>query len=188
MKREDPRRRLGDLLSRYDPWDDEDRRQWLRIRSFAESTPPCFQRSNLAGHITGSAWLVDPSRERVLLTRHKKLDKWLQLGGHADGEPDILAVALREAREESGLSDIRSFSSEIFDLDVHPIPATGSEPAHFHYDIRFALQAGASGPLKAGRESHDLAWVRFEDLPKFTREPSLLRMREKWLALRLLRK
>ena len=91
------------------------------------------------GHITGSAWVVDPAGSRLLLTHHRKLGKWLQLGGHSDGEPDTLAVALREAREESGLR-VRPISNAVLDIDIHTIPALKGEPAHLHYDVRFALR------------------------------------------------
>ena len=74
---------------------------------FVEAHADCCSRTQLSGHLTGSAWIVDASRTRTLLTHHRKLDKWLQLGGHADGDPDLLAVALREGREESGLTRLR---------------------------------------------------------------------------------
>ena len=92
------------------------------------------------GHITGSAWVVDIAGNRVLLADHAKLGRWLQPGGHSDGDPDTLAVALREAREESGL-DVRALDDAIFDIDVHRIPARGDEPAHLHFDVRFLVQA-----------------------------------------------
>ncbi|MCX6956055.1 MAG: NUDIX domain-containing protein, partial [Verrucomicrobia bacterium] len=86
---------------------------------FVEAHEDCLLRSCMPGHLTGSAWIVSPDRTRTLLTHHHKLDKWLQLGGHADGDGDLLAVALREAREESGLVNVRAASTEIFDLDRH---------------------------------------------------------------------
>ena len=89
---------------------------------FVQAHPDCLARSCVPGHLTGSAWVVTPDRSRTLLTHHLKLDKWLQLGGHADGDGDLLAVALREAREESGLTRIRALSADVFDLDRHWIP------------------------------------------------------------------
>lgn len=83
---------------------------------FVEEHADCLARSQLQGHLTGSAWVVDRTRTQTLLTHHRKLDKWLQLGGHADGDPDLLAVALREAREESGLTQLRTTATEIFDM------------------------------------------------------------------------
>ena len=117
------------------------------IIRFVEAHADCLLRSCLPGHLTGSAWIVSPDRKRTLLTHHHKLDKWLQLGGHADGETDLLAVALREAREESGLTRLRAVSAEIFDCDRHLIPARGTEPAHYHHDVRFLLEADRDEPL-----------------------------------------
>lgn len=171
---------LLELLKRYKPLDAADAHQASRIQKFVESDPHCFERTNPIGHITGSAWIVDPSGERVLLTHHKKLNKWLQLGGHADGEKDIFAVALREAREESNLDELKPVTQEIFDLDVHVIPPYGSDPQHEHFDIRFAVKAGSTN-VRASDESRDLAWVPIADLARFTSEESLLRMAHKWV-------
>ena len=95
--------------------------------------------------------------DRVLLAHHRKLGRWLQPGGHSDGDPDTLAVALREAREESGL-DVRALDDAIFDIDVHRIPARGREPAHLHFDVRFLVQA-EHDRFRVSDESHALAWV-----------------------------
>ena len=124
--------------------------------------------------MTASALVVNRDRSAMLLTLHAKLGKWLQLGGHADGEADPLAVALREVREESGLAT-KPLSPEAIDLDIHAIPPRGREPAHFHYDVRFALAADSS-PLVASHESLDLRWVRLDDVEAFTREKSILRL------------
>src|SRR5829696_373483 len=109
--------------------------------AFVEAHEDCLLRSCVPGHLTGSAWIVSPERARTLLTHHHKLDKWLQLGGHADGERDLLAAALREAREESGLIHIRAVAPEIFDVDRHWIPPRKTEPGHYHYDLRFLFEA-----------------------------------------------
>ena len=181
IARNDRRRPLLNLLAAYRPIDDADRAQCARIVKFVDETPACFERSNAAGHVTGSAWVVDKDRARVLLTHHKKLGKWLQLGGHADGDADVPAVALREAQEESGLRDLRLLSKNIFDLDVHPIPAHGADPAHFHYDIRFVFQANGPEPIVTGAESNELAWVDIKNISAYSQEPSLLRMVKKEL-------
>ena len=94
-----------------------------RVIHFVANTPDCFSRSHASGHITGSAWLLSPDGSMALLTLHRKLGKWLQLGGHADGDADILRVAMREAQEESGISGIVPVSAHIFDVDIHRIPA-----------------------------------------------------------------
>ena len=149
-----------------------------RITNFVESYPNCFSRELPNGHITGSAWLLDATLTKVLLTHHKKLNIWIQLGGHADGDCDIAQVALRESQAESGIEDISFLSSEIFDIDIHLIPERSGEPAHFHYDCRFLLRAN-EGAYVVGEESHDLSWIALTDLPRFTQEDSMLRMMKK---------
>lgn len=151
-----------------------------RFIDFVEAHQQCFSRRLAVGHVTGSAWLVDESGGRVLLTHHRKLDRWLQLGGHSDGDPDTLAVAVREAEEESGLRGLVALSEEIFDLDIHIIPARPGEPEHRHYDVRYALQANGRDDPVVSDESHDLAWVAVADLHNLTDEPSMLRMADKW--------
>lgn len=170
-------------LENYRPINSDDKKQAEKVLKFVSGNPQCFERSFLKGHITGSAWVVDDSGEKVLLTHHKKLNKWLQLGGHADGNPDVFAVALREAEEESGLKNFNVVVPVIFDLDVHLIPERKNEPAHFHYDIRFVFKADSSAPLKITEESRDLAWVFLNDLEQYSTEASLLRMRKKWRAI-----
>ena len=143
---------------------------------FVENHDDCLLRSQLSGHLTGSAWIVDPSRTRTLLTHHRKLDKWLQLGGHADGDPDLLAVALREAREESGLQRVHAVTPAIFDLDRHWIPERRTEPAHWHYDLRFMIEADPAEPLTVTSESKDLAWIAVADVTQLNSEESMARM------------
>jgi 8-oxo-dGTP pyrophosphatase MutT (NUDIX family) len=163
-------------LASYRPFDEHESRMLEILRRFVVEHADCFERSLSLGHITGSAWIVDLQREQVLLTHHHRLDKWLQLGGHADGDPDILRVALREAREESGVEALRSVSKAIFDVDVHEIPARGAEPAHYHYDVRFLLEADRNLPLCITSESKALAWVRLSEVDRLTKERSVLRM------------
>ena len=153
-----------------------------RVRRFIHAQPRCFERDCFDdGHVTGSAWVVDAAGSRVLLTHHRKLGKWLQLGGHSDGDPDTLAVALREAREESGLC-VQPVSEAVLDIDIHTIPAWQDEPSHLHYDVRFALCASSPERLRISAESIDLAWIDIEDLPRLTDEESMLRMARKYLA------
>jgi len=143
---------------------------------FAAAHADCLLRSCVPGHFTGSAWVVDSGRRRTLLTHHRKLDKWLQLGGHADGEADLDEVALREAQEESGLTGVKLVTPEIFDLDRHLIPARKDEPAHWHYDVRFLLEADPAEPLVVTSESKDLAWVELVEVARLNPEASMLRM------------
>ncbi|MCA1713604.1 MAG: NUDIX hydrolase [Gammaproteobacteria bacterium] len=141
-----------------------------------------FARQRLAGHFTASAWLVSGDGQRVLLTHHRKLGRWLQLGGHADGERDFARVALSEAQEESGLPGLR-VEPAIFDLDRHWIPEHNGVPAHWHYDVRFVVRTGEDETYVVSDESHDLAWRGVATLvDDHTVDPSLRRMARKWLA------
>ena len=178
----DHRTQLTELLRDYDPVDDDDREQRERILQFISKTPTCFERSNREGHVTGSAWVINGSGTHALLTHHKKLGKWLQLGGHADGNPDLMRVAAREAEEESGLRNLEPVSPRIFDVDIHSIPEHGKEPAHFHYDIRFAFRVAGDETFKVSDESHELAWIDMYQLDTYTQEKSMLRMRDKWIG------
>lgn len=143
---------------------------------FVAAHEDCLLRSCVPGHLTGSAWIVSPDRTKTLLTHHHKLDKWLQLGGHADGEADLLAVARREAHEESGLQNIRVVAGEVFDLDRHWIPARKTDPGHYHYDLRFMFEADPAEPLVISNESKDLAWVDVSRVTALNPEESMARM------------
>jgi 8-oxo-dGTP pyrophosphatase MutT (NUDIX family) len=140
----------------------------------------CYHRDFLPGHMTGSAWIVDETQQFVLLTLHAKLNRWLQPGGHADGDENIFDVALREAVEETGLKSIQAINPHtLFDIDVHVIPSRQNFPTHDHYDIRFLFQAERDEALTITDESHDLKWVALKKLEALTDNESLLRMRDK---------
>jgi len=178
----DPRAPLLDLLDRYRAATPEAEPTVRLFREFANAHTDCLERSCAPGHITGSSWLVDTTGRRVLLTHHRKLNKWLQLGGHADGDGDVARVALREAEEESGLSDL-IVEPEIFDLDRHMIPARGNEPAHWHYDVRFVVRASRNDAFVVSSESHELAWRDIVDVAgDASLDESLRRMAIRWLA------
>jgi 8-oxo-dGTP pyrophosphatase MutT (NUDIX family) len=150
-----------------------------RLVAFVAENPEAFERSLLVGHVTASAWIVDPACTQALLTHHRKLGKWLQLGGHVDGDPDLRRAALREAHEESGLRSLRFASDAIYDLDVHPIPARPGEPAHDHYDVRFAFFADPVEPLVVSAESKELAWVPLDALRAYSADESVFRLARK---------
>ncbi len=138
--------------------------------------PSAFLRERLAGHFTGSAWLLSADGQRVLLMHHRKLDRWLQPGGHADGDADLAAVALREAEEETGLRDLH-IEPGIFDLDAHRIPARADVPEHTHYDVRYVIRTRGSESPQGNAESLALAWVAIDALrddPAI--DPSIRRM------------
>jgi 8-oxo-dGTP pyrophosphatase MutT (NUDIX family) len=154
-----------------------------KLINFVEADVDCFERSNEAGHITASCWLVSRDGQRVLLTHHRKLNKWLQPGGHCDGDSDVLRAALKEAREESGIEEWELVEEGIFDIDTHLIPARPNEPEHFHYDVRFLFRAVENEQYVVSHESHDLAWVEHDQLNDYTTEKSMNRMSGKWQTL-----
>ncbi len=178
------RRDVLDKLAAYRPIDAADGAARDRIAAFVAAHPGCFERSHNSGHLTGSAWLIDRAGARVLLTHHAKLDKWLQLGGHCDGDPDLLRVALKEAEEESGLCGIVPVSDEIFDLDVHPIPGRAFDPPHYHYDIRFLVQATGGEDYVLSDESHELRWLTPDEVVAMPVGQSVRRMCRKWVERR----
>jgi 8-oxo-dGTP pyrophosphatase MutT (NUDIX family) len=158
-----------------------------RIRTLVESHPDCFLRTCLPGHVTASAWILSADLRWFLLTHHAKLDRWLQLGGHADGDPDVRRVAEREAREESGMARFTRVSDLPLDVDVHEIPARGAEPAHEHHDVRFLLIAAAGQELRVSSESHALRWFPRGAARELAADDSVLRMVRKveaWLGSR----
>lgn len=156
-------------------------KQFLELLKHSDA----FQRFHLPGHITGSSWIVDPSREYVLLVHHGTLNRWLQPGGHADGEEDVLNVALREAREETGVTNFGVLQNSFFDLDIHPIPARSNFPEHLHYDVRFLLEADRNEKVIVSEESHDVSWIQVDQLEKLTENnASVMRMLHKVRAAR----
>jgi 8-oxo-dGTP pyrophosphatase MutT (NUDIX family) len=187
------RRPLLDMLARYRQVFPDEASVVDRICALVESHPDCFSRACRPGHITGAAWIVSADRRRCLLTHHRKLDRWLQLGGHADGQYHVEEVALREAREESGFTafDFVPIHGALMplDVDVHQIPERRDdrgnliEDAHEHHDVRFLLIAHADQTICASDESHDVAWFTPDEVRRRTDEESVLRMLHKALAL-----
>lgn len=165
--------------------DPHEREMAGEIIRFVEAHPDCFHRSCLEGHLTGSAWITNRAGTRTLLTHHRKLDKWLQLGGHADGDTDLLQVALKEAREESGLTRLEPHSTAPFDVDRHWIPERKGVPAHWHLDCRFWFIADEAEPFVVSEESHDLAWVDVARVPELNPEESMHRMVRKTQASKI---
>lgn len=186
------RRPLLDALEAYALRYPDEQAVAARIRGLVAGHADCFLRSCLPGHVTGSAWVASHDFRHCLLVHHRKLDRWLQPGGHADGESDVAAVALREAREESGLDalELAPHVDELgrllpLDIDVHVIPARYDaagellEPAHEHHDVRYLVWGDAGWAPQASVESHDARWFACAELPTVTRERSVLRMLEK---------
>lgn len=179
----------------YTSWDrSEEEAALLRLTRFVEEHEDCFSRENTFGHITGSAFVINREWDRVLLTLHAKLGKWLQLGGHSDDDPRTDRVAWREAEEESGLKTLSWARSGTvlgndtlplpFDCDVHWIPARPNEPAHWHFDLRFLIVADDNEALQISEESKDLRWLSLDEARKITTERSMHRPFEKIVMLK----
>jgi 8-oxo-dGTP pyrophosphatase MutT (NUDIX family) len=179
----DGRARLLADLAAYAPSGAREREMADRVSAFVARHERCFERELLEGHVTGSAWIVDPAGRSALLMHHRKLGKWLQPGGHADGDPDIRGVALREAVEETGLRTLRLARPGIYDVDVHDIPARGAEPAHAHYDVRFAFFADRADAPQTNAESHAVRWVPLAEIDALGIDDSVRRLVEKTLTL-----
>lgn len=169
------------LLDNYRPIDLAEQEYKKIIIEFLNNYPNAFERSLEVGHITASAWLVNKDNTKALLMHHKKLNIWVQLGGHCDGDTNPLAVAIKEAQEESGIMNIAAIQNAIFDIDVHFIPENKKEKGHYHYDIRFLLQVMGDEDFIPNEESNALMWIdkNKEKLP--TNERSVTRMFDKWI-------
>lgn len=164
------------LLRQHTPADENEVAMTAQTIAFVEAHPDCFERSLPEGHITGSAWILSPDRRQVLLIHHRKLDRWFQPGGHADGNPDVAAVALQEAREETGLTDVYLTDSQIFDVDVHLIPERADVPAHLHYDIRFQFISNDQILFGENREVKNVRWVSLDEAERLADSESISRM------------
>ena len=169
---------LRQAIVSHIPWDVDEAAMQAEMLIFVDKHADCLLRTQLSGHITASAWVLNEARDSVLLIHHRKLDRWLQPGGHADGDADTLAVAQREVAEETGLETVPLFL-EIFDLDIHVIPARGSEPMHFHYDVRHLLTPRQGSILQINHEVKAAEWTPLAAVQARSAERSLLRMVEK---------
>lgn len=185
-------------LYKYPGFDASEERDFTdKFTSFLELHPKNYTREDLPGHFTGGALVTNKQFNKVLLTHHAKLNLWLHLGGHADGDPLLYQVAMREAHEESGLSAI-SFPSfpecsmmvdgiavpAPFDIDCHAIAPRKTEPAHFHYDVRYIVVGDENANVLVSHESFDVKWFSLDEARKITDEHSMHRQFAKlaWLA------
>jgi 8-oxo-dGTP pyrophosphatase MutT (NUDIX family) len=151
-----------------------------KMTELLDSCPNCFGRDAFPAHFTGSAFVTSFDGERALLHHHRKLNRWLQLGGHCDGEEDVPLVAQREASEESGIDGLVMASSRPFDLDIHRIPAFGGEPPHMHYDVRYVLIAPEGAKIRLSFESNELRWFTADEMKTCNLDRGLRRLVEKW--------
>jgi len=180
------RQELLQLLKLYQPRFMDEMGFVKRSISYIEQQEDCFYRELFPAHVTGSAWVVNPDRSRVLMMHHKKLNQWFQPGGHADGDADIVRVALKETEEETGISaeDIKLVDGGIFDVDIHSIVPYGKDPEHEHIDVRFLLEVDDRLPVPGNDESHEVLWIDLINVSHYNRNRSTYRMLEKTRSLR----
>ena len=162
-------------IERYRPRDGDQGKAREFVLAWIDAHPDALLRSCLEGHLTSSALVLHSAGERALLTLHTKLGRWLQLGGHCDGDANLAGSALREAREESGIDGL-TIDPELLDLDCHRIPARAGEPEHWHLDARFVVQAPAGAVARASAESKELRWFRPAELAKIASDDSVRRL------------
>jgi 8-oxo-dGTP pyrophosphatase MutT (NUDIX family) len=170
--------RLLEQLRAYQPADSDEVGYVTRMIELALDAAAC-QRSHFApGHFTASAFVLSPGRTDLVMIHHKKLGIWVQPGGHVEAtDSDLQSAAQREVLEEVGLGELEPFAigdSPLFDLDIHRIPARKAEPAHEHFDVRFAFVAGAQS-LVASEEVADLRWVPINEVERLGVDQSVLR-------------
>jgi len=180
------RQQLLDLLKRHSAKFMDEAAFVSRALRFIEAHEDCFYRELWPIHVTGSTWVVNARRDRVLLLHHRKLDQWFQPGGHADGDADILRVALKETVEETGLDEgqIKLVDLDVFDVDIHTIEANQRDPKHEHIDIRFLVEIDDSLPVPGNDESHDVIWVPLHLVSRYNNNRSTYRMVEKTRRVR----
>ena len=163
-------------IKKYRPCNAQEQRDQALILDFLEKNGDAFLRSNLLAHMTASSWIVNPERTKTLMVYHNLYDSWSWTGGHADGETDLLSVALREAREETGIAHVRALSPEVVALEV--LTGGGHEkrgeyvPSHLHMNVTYLLEAEESDTLHVCREENSgVAWFTLEEALKASSEP-----------------
>lgn len=182
MNRDD----LARALEEHAPADSRESESLDRIRRFLASDGDPFARENPDGHVTASAVVARPDGSAFLVVYHRKLSRWLQPGGHTEDEDaSAFDAALREAREETGISRFETpLGKAIFDVDVHAIPAHRRDPAHHHFDVRFLVTAAGEPDTDAAEDpSRPMRWITLEEARAAGVDPSLARALEKAHAI-----
>jgi 8-oxo-dGTP pyrophosphatase MutT (NUDIX family) len=179
------RQELLKLIRDYQPRFIEEAAFAQRATRIVNNEPNIFDRASPI-HVTGSAWVVNPARTHALLMHHRKYDQWFQPGGHADGDTDVVRVALKETAEETGIdpAQIRLVSDALFDLDMHEVPDTETAPAHGHIDLRFLIEIDDALPVPGNVESHEVLWIPLMAVSRFNNNRSTYRMVEKTRHMR----
>ena len=167
---------IYEQIKAYRPWNEQERQDQVLILDFLRKNPDAFYRTNLLAHMTASAWVVNPQRSKALMVYHRLYDSWSWAGGHADGEEDLLAVALREVREETGVQRLRPVTEEIYSLEV--LTVDGHEkhgryvPSHLHLNVTYLLEAEEDQPLRVCEaENSGVAWFSLADALAASTEP-----------------
>ena len=163
-------------IARYEPFNEQEMRDKQEILRFLERNDDAFLRQNRIAHMTASAWVVNPGRDKVLMVYHKIYDSWSWTGGHADGEEDLLAVALREVTEETGVTHVRPVSKDIFSLET--LTVDGHEkrgeyvPSHLHLNVTYLLEADDTEALRVCEdENKGVAWFGLDEALQASTEP-----------------
>lgn len=175
------------LVENYTPFDEMERVHIEQLRQFLKESDNAYDRSNLLGHVVADAWIVNPQRTHVVLVEHALGKLWMAPGGHCDGNPDVLATAIREAEEETGLTNLVTLlSGNIFDVNVGTVPTREKkwsiEPPHLHFDICFAFEAPNNTQLTISHESDNLAWVEISEMKNLATQPTHYRREAKTIA------
>ena len=167
---------IRDDIEKYIPCCEQELRDKELILRFMYSNPDAFQRDNLTAHMTASAWIVNPGRDKVLMVYHRLYDSWSWTGGHADGETELAAVALREVREETGVQSARLLSRDILSLEI--LTVDGHEkhgkyvPSHLHMNVTYLVEADDNDPLiVCEAENSAVQWFSPEDALRASTEP-----------------
>jgi 8-oxo-dGTP pyrophosphatase MutT (NUDIX family) len=176
---------LIESLKHYNPSDSQEALDRATMIAFLQSGQNCFARTNPWAHFTGSALLTDRRGTKVLLNHHKSLNCWLQFGGHADGNPEMMDVARRELEEESGLATIEPVLESIFDIAIVAVPYNPmkKESAHLHYDVRYLFRLTTDNEdFTVSDESISMRWCNYDEALKLTGSGSVARMLGKWAS------
>ncbi|MBR5094381.1 MAG: NUDIX hydrolase [Oscillospiraceae bacterium] len=168
--------KILDDIARYAPFNEQEQRDKALILRYLAEHPGCFYRADPVAHMTASAWVVNAARDRVLMVYHKIYDSWSWTGGHADGETDLLAVALREVTEETGVKSVRPVSEEIFSLEVVTVDGHEKRGAyvssHLHLNVTYLLEADDAEPLRVCEdENRGVAWFGLDEALRASTEP-----------------
>lgn len=172
-------------LERFHPWNEQEERDREELLRRLRSGEELYSRKNLSAHLTASAWVTSSDRRQVLLAYHNLYNSWAWLGGHADGERDLLAVAVRETKEESGLTEVRPVSAGIYSVEI--LTVDGHEkrgvyvPSHLHLNVTYLLEADPTAPVRCKPDENSrVAWFGLEEALAASSEP--------WMRERIYRK